>query len=89
MGFRELCSMGCKHCYGDFPCTNDLLAAKVKDLIDQAHEDFGRLVFSGGEPFLHPNLIELVHYADRKGFSVNITTSDFGVTKKKDKKPFR
>jgi MoaA/NifB/PqqE/SkfB family radical SAM enzyme len=58
-------------------------AAKVKDVIDQAHEDFDCLIFSGGEPFLHPDLIELVHYADRKGSSVHITTSGFGVTQKK------
>ena len=79
------CSMGCKHCYGDFPFTKDLPAAKVKDVIDQSHEDFDCLIFSGGEPFLHPDLIELVHDADRKGFSVHITTSGFGVTKQKIK----
>lgn len=79
------CSMRCKHCYGDFPFTKDMPAATVKDVIDQAHEDFDCLIFSGGEPFLHPDLIELVHYADRKGFSVHITTSGFGITKKKIK----
>lgn len=79
------CSMRSKHCYGNFPFAKDLPAVKVKDVIDQAPEDFDCLVFSGGEPFLHPDLIELVRYADRKGFSVHITTSGFGVTKKKIK----
>jgi MoaA/NifB/PqqE/SkfB family radical SAM enzyme len=38
------CLMGCKHCYGDFPFTKDMPEAKVKDVIDQAHEDFDCLV---------------------------------------------
>lgn len=42
------CSMGCKHCYGDFPFTQDLPAATVKDVIDLARGDFDCLVFSGG-----------------------------------------
>jgi MoaA/NifB/PqqE/SkfB family radical SAM enzyme len=59
--------MRCKHCYGDFPFAKDLPAVKVKEVIDQAGEEFDCLVFSGGEPFLHPDFIELVSYADRKG----------------------
>ena len=48
-------------------------------VIDEAGEYFDAIIFSGGEPFLHPDLIELIHYA--KDFVVFITTSGCSISK--------
>jgi MoaA/NifB/PqqE/SkfB family radical SAM enzyme len=46
-------------------------------IIDEAREHFDCIIFSGGEPFLHPDLIELTHYA--QDFVVFITTSGYSL----------
>jgi MoaA/NifB/PqqE/SkfB family radical SAM enzyme len=48
-------------------------------IIDEARENFDCIIFSGGEPFLHPDLIELTQYA--KDFVVFITTSGYSLSK--------
>lgn len=78
----DTCPLFCKHCYGDFPKKGELPKEKIEQIIDQAREDFDCLIFSGGEPFLHRDLIELLRYADAKGFSVHITTSGYTVPRK-------
>ncbi len=71
------CLLRCHHCYRDSPFPIDLPGEKVEQIIDQAGENFDCLIFSGGEPFLHPDIVELVRHADHKGFSVHITTSGY------------
>lgn len=90
MGLRFLeieitgkCTLRCRHCYGAFPLDHALPPENVKALIDQAHGHFDCLIFSGGEPFLHPHLLDLVRYAEKKCFSVHLTTSGVGVTARK------
>ena len=50
------------------------------EIIDEARKNFDCIIFSGGEPFLHPHLIELTHYA--QDFVVFITTSGYSLSKK-------
>ena len=69
------CYYQCRHCYGAFPRQGELPADKVKQIIDEAGSYFDCIIFSGGEPFLHPDLIELAHHA--KDFVVFITTSGY------------
>jgi MoaA/NifB/PqqE/SkfB family radical SAM enzyme len=90
MGLRFLkieltgkCSLRCKHCYGAFPSDHTLPQEKVREIIDQAVGIFDCLIFSGGEPFMHPHLLDLVRHAEKKLFSVHITTSGVGVTARK------
>ncbi len=71
----DKCKLSCKHCYGDFPKKGELPKEKIEEIINQARGDFDCLIFSGGEPFLHKDLIPLLGYADTRGFSVHITTS--------------
>ena len=78
------CTYHCQHCYGAFPKKGELPKKKVMELIDEAHDYFDCIVFSGGEPFLHPNLFELTHYA--KDFVVFITTSGYFLGKEQIKK---
>jgi MoaA/NifB/PqqE/SkfB family radical SAM enzyme len=67
------CYHHCRHCYGSFPKEGELPKKKVIQLIDEARDYFDCIIFSGGEPFLHPDLIELTRYA--KDFVVFITTA--------------
>lgn len=71
------CQLHCRHCYRNSPAAGDLPAEKVKEIIDQAPEFFDCLIFSGGEPFLHPDLADLVTYADTRNYSVHLTTSGY------------
>jgi MoaA/NifB/PqqE/SkfB family radical SAM enzyme len=73
------CYYRCKHCYGSFPREGELPKNKVMQIIDEAHDYFDCIIFSGGEPFLHPDLIELTHYA--KDFVVFITTAGYSINK--------
>ena len=68
----------CKHCYGSFPNPGELPLEKVYEIISESHGLFDCLIFSGGEPFLHPDLAEMVKTAS-KDFVVFITTSGFPV----------
>jgi MoaA/NifB/PqqE/SkfB family radical SAM enzyme len=73
------CDQHCEHCYGSFPKKGELPKDKVMQIIDEAHDYFDCIVFSGGEPFLHPHLMELIHYA--KDYVVFITTSGYSLGK--------
>jgi len=73
------CYHRCQHCYGSFPKEGELPKNKVMQVIDEADDYFDCIIFSGGEPFLHPDLIELTHYA--KDFVVFITTAGYSISK--------
>ncbi len=71
------CTM-CTTCY-DAP---ELTLAEIKDIIDQTAE-WGVEVFNplGGEPFMRPDLEEILLYAVSKGFYVTITTNGTLISK--------
>lgn len=69
----------CKHCYGSFPKPGELPLEKVYEIISESQGLFDCLIFSGGEPFIHPDLVEMVKRAS-KDFVVFITTSGFPVS---------
>jgi MoaA/NifB/PqqE/SkfB family radical SAM enzyme len=73
------CIYKCRHCYGDFPKKGALSLETVRNVIDEAKGLFDCLIFSGGEPFLHPDLPAMVQEA-AKDFLVFITTSGYPVT---------
>ncbi|MCX5902963.1 MAG: radical SAM protein [Proteobacteria bacterium] len=73
------CIYKCRHCYGDFPKKGALSLETVRNVIDEAKGLFDCLIFSGGEPFLHPELPAMVREA-AKDFLVFITTSGYPVT---------
>jgi len=73
------CPYACKHCYGSFPTAGELPLAKMHKIISQAKGIFDCLIFSGGEPFLHPYLPAMVQkYSE--DFVAFITTSGYGIT---------
>jgi len=72
------CIYKCRHCYGDFPKKGALSLETVRNVIEEAKGLFDCLIFSGGEPFLHPDLPAMVQEA-AKDFLVFITTSGYPV----------
>ena len=72
------CPNRCLHCSSnsDINCTLKIETADVKKIIDSASKlNTEVLSISGGEPFLHDGLLEIVHYAKSKGIKVYIYTS--------------
>lgn len=44
--------------------------AEIKKEIDQASVDCQEIVFTGGEPTIHPDFLKLIAYAKKKGFQI-------------------
>lgn len=81
--FLELthqCNLHCQHCYTsscrDVSADTQLSTEELKRLIDQAHSlGVWHFDLTGGEPFLRPDIYELLEYLDEKGMIVNIFTN--------------
>lgn len=73
------CNLRCLHCgfASDYPARSKLLDThQWKQVLDEAQELGTRIVsFSGGEPFLRPDLIELMQHANSKGMSVHVNSN--------------
>ena len=72
------CPNRCLHCssYSDINCTLKIETEEVKKIIDSASKlNTEVLSISGGEPFLHEGLLEIVRYAKEKGIMVYVYTS--------------
>ncbi len=77
MGRR--CNLKCMHCYSsskDKFYDHELSTAEGKALIDDLAQ-FGApvILFSGGEPLMRPDLLELANYATDKGLRAVISTN--------------
>lgn len=75
------CPNKCLHCSScsDLTRTMKIETSKVFEIIDSAKALNTEIIsISGGEPFLHEGLVEIVHYAKEKGIRVYIYTS--GIT---------
>ena len=60
------CNMYCAHCYRDAGCpaAEELSTAEAFTLLDQiAKAGFKIMIFSGGEPLMRPDIIDLVKHA--------------------------
>ena len=81
------CNLRCKHCYlgqrrfepagGRNPSVpGELSTAEIKHIIDDvAAAGCLRFLITGGEPFLRPDLLEVVQYAKKKGLLVILYTN--------------
>ena len=83
------CNLGCIHCYAhaispEEVDKTELTTQEGKALIDDLAE-FGSpvILFSGGEPLLRDDLIELAQYAIDKGMRAVISTNGTLITKEK------
>lgn len=78
------CNERCIHCYIPNPKKDngqELPTDKVKELIDEYSEMGGlHVTFSGGEAFLHKDLISLVKYCREKDLKVSILSNLLAIT---------
>jgi sulfatase maturation enzyme AslB (radical SAM superfamily) len=77
-----LCNITCRNCYIDSSPTNDRLvylsAAEVTSYLDEiARDDLGtvEIGFTGGEPFMNPDIIPMLDAALARGFQVLVLTN--------------
>ncbi len=77
-----LCNLTCRHCYIESSPTNDRLAyisaAEVAVYLDEiAREGLAtaEIGFTGGEPFMNPDIIAMLDDALRRGFRVLVLTN--------------
>ncbi len=75
------CSLTCRHCFLDQkPATADgeLTLHEIEDVLDQLR-DAGTLylTFTGGEPFLRNDLLDIVAAARKRRFAVSLLTSGY------------
>ncbi|NOX33932.1 MAG: 12,18-didecarboxysiroheme deacetylase [Deltaproteobacteria bacterium] len=81
------CNLKCVHCYArseDISYDNELTYEQSLAMMDDL-ADFGVpvLLFSGGEPLVHPRLVEYAQYAVSKGMRAVISTNGTLITKEK------
>lgn len=73
------CNMTCPHCYASAsarPSAGDLSTSEAERMLDGMAEVGVRiLIFSGGEPLLRPDLLELVAYARGLGLACHLSTN--------------
>ncbi len=79
------CNLRCMHCYAhakNREFENELSLEEGKQLLDDLSQ-FGCpvVLFSGGEPLMHPNLVELTSYAVEKGMRAVISTNGTLITR--------
>ncbi len=73
------CNLRCRHCYAasdDARSADELTTARAKSMIDDL-ADFGVpvLLFSGGEPLLRADLLELIAHAKQAGLRAVISSN--------------
>jgi len=77
-----LCNIECANCYIESSPSNDRLvyinAGEVSGYLDQIETrnwPVTEIAFTGGEPFMNPDMIELARVALRRGYNVLILTN--------------
>lgn len=70
------CNLNCKYCIESGKQQKSLTKNHMLTLIDDLYSlSVSTISFSGGEPLLYPDLIEIAEYAQKKGFFVNLNTN--------------
>ena len=77
-----LCNIECKNCYIESSPTNDRLSylsfSEVKHFIDEAMDknfETTEIGFTGGEPFMNKDILEMISYSLNKGFKTLVLTN--------------
>jgi len=70
------CNLACTFCKTCYPVRHELTTREIKDIIDQTFS-WGVKRFNpiGGEPFVRPDLEEILAYACAKDFTITLTTN--------------
>jgi radical SAM protein with 4Fe4S-binding SPASM domain len=81
----DICPMACLHCSGSCGIRGkyQLTLEQIKKIINDINNLNGKVLeISGGEPLMHPHLIEIINYATKKDLECVLYTS--GVIMNKD-----
>ncbi len=77
-----LCNLTCRNCYIESSPTNDrleyLTAAEARAFLDEiaaAHLPTEEIGFTGGEPFMNPDIVAMLEEALSRGFRVLVLTN--------------
>lgn len=77
------CNLRCLHCYNESGQKKASITKKnlvnICQSLKEAKQD--RITFSGGEPFLHPDLLEYIYYCREQGLDVAIISNATKITK--------
>lgn len=77
------CNLKCIHCYAAYNPRETLTNKEAKDLIEQAYDIGAKsFVFTGGEPLLRPDILELVEFVRDLGMNPIIATNATLITPK-------
>ncbi len=80
------CNLRCKHCYATAgkPLQDELTTEEAKKAIDKLDKAGVPIIaFSGGEPLVRPDILELSRYAADKGIYVALATNGTLITEEK------
>lgn len=75
-----ICNLRCIHCWNARYIGTQLSPVDVRQVIDRIPTDV-RIHFLGGEPLLHPNILELIAYSRRTGHYTSLVTNGLLVSK--------
>ena len=74
----KACNLKCLHCYSisGTKLKNELSLKEIKNIINQSKKlGAMRIFFTGGEPFVRPDISKILKYADDNGFAIYISTN--------------
>ena len=72
------CNFKCFYCYNETEKINNKLLSKklLINIIDQAKKlEIQQIYLNGGEPFLHPDILDIIKYIKSRDIFVNISTN--------------
>ena len=77
ISLTDHCQCICSHCFAARNAPEDELSCEeVETLLDElSHIGVQEILFSGGEPLLHPNIFAIIDFAVKKGFLVRLITN--------------
>ncbi len=77
------CNIRCKMCYfkEGLKDVKEMPLSLFKQIIDQIKKTNTSIQFGGGEPFMHPNILEMIEYTKKAGLPTQIFTNGILVTK--------
>lgn len=81
----KACNLRCPHCYVDAgkQSENELTLEEIKSIIDQlAKLKTFYIFYTGGEPFLRKDIIEILQYTNKKKIGISMSTNGLLLTEK-------
>ena len=77
--FTRKCNMGCMYCF--VSVGKELSRTERFSVLEKLKGTFERINFVGGEPTIHPDLIDLMIKAKEMGFKVTLVTNGYRMIK--------